>query len=204
MKQFAKVDMLIAINRTTTELSMEWKVIEEFPNYEVSNTGLVRNSNERLMKTFIQNGGYTVHTLTNKELKSAKRTTHRLVALAFLPNPENLPQVNHKDGNKLNNHVDNLEWCTGKHNSKHSYELGLKVYNFPTLGKKLPKRGNGKETKYFGICNPANRNYWVVRVQHQSKVVIRGCFKTEIEAAKYYDEQVKLLGLNRPLNFPDH
>ena len=129
---------------------------------------------------------------------------HRLIAECFIPNPENLPHINHKDGNRLNNHVDNLEWCTGKHNSKHSYELGLKVYNFPTLGKKLPKRGNGKETKYFGICNPANRNYWVVRVQHQSKVVIRGCFKTEIEAAKYYDEQVKLLGLNRPLNFPDH
>lgn len=57
-------------------------------------------------------------------------TVHRLVARKYIPNPDNLPCVNHKDGNKLNNHKDNLEWCTHRENSQHASSLGLMVQRF--------------------------------------------------------------------------
>lgn len=66
--------------------------------------------------------GYLYVTL--KGLK--KFRVHRLVALMFLCNPNNLPQINHKDGNKENNNVDNLEWCSNDYNQKHASMLGLK------------------------------------------------------------------------------
>lgn len=57
------------------------------------------------------------------ELDKTPKAVHRLIAFAFIPNPENKPQINHKDGNKLNNSVDNLEWMTNKENSNHSFKV---------------------------------------------------------------------------------
>lgn len=60
-------------------------------------------------------------------LKHNRKMTclHRLIAEAFIPNPNNLPEVNHKDGDKRNNHIDNLEWCTHQHNMTHAHNSGL-------------------------------------------------------------------------------
>lgn len=60
-----------------------------------------------------------------KNNKGSSKTIHRLVALTYLPNPSNLPEVNHIDGNKLNNRVDNLEWVTSSGNTQHAYDTGL-------------------------------------------------------------------------------
>lgn len=60
-----------------------------------------------------------------KDKKSCWVALHRLVAEMFIPNPDNLPHINHKDGNRLNNHVDNLEWCTHEQNIRHAVENGL-------------------------------------------------------------------------------
>lgn len=70
--------------------------------------------------------GYMSIMLKDGEIKK-RVSVHRLVAIAFVPNPDNKPEVNHKDGNKLNNHKDNLEWSTRSENNKHALEYNLRV-----------------------------------------------------------------------------
>lgn len=94
----------------------EWVKIKGFEEYEVSNYGTVKNTRTgRIIKTRSTNTGYKLIDLHNNCNVSTKYL-HRLVAEAFIPNPNNWPQVNHKDENKENNHVDNLEWCTASYN----------------------------------------------------------------------------------------
>jgi len=95
-----------------------WKELEY--GYSVSNIGRVKNRFDNIKKNTLHHRGYLT-TRYNKTMYSV----HRLVAIAFIPNPENKPEINHKDGNKQNNHVDNLEWCTRKENIDHAFRLGL-------------------------------------------------------------------------------
>ena len=102
-----------------------WKVIEEAPNYEVSNYGRVRNTKKKgklIIGSFDKDGYPRVILGTKDEEGKTKKITryrHRLVAQAFIPNPDNLPQVNHKDENKANPYVENLEWCSAKYNNNY-------------------------------------------------------------------------------------
>ena len=95
-----------------------WKSIEGFENYEVSNLGKVRNKKGKELKQQL-NIYYHVG-LYDSNKKCYKKAVHRLVAFAFIPNPDNLPIVNHIDENKLNNIVSNLEWTSIKDNVLHS------------------------------------------------------------------------------------
>lgn len=108
-----------------------WKAIAGFEGlYEVSNFGRVRRifcygrPYIRPCKPKITKDGYFESTLVKNNKPKCIRT-HRLVAQAFCENPENKLEVNHIDGNKLNNHASNLEWCTSSENQKHAYKLGL-------------------------------------------------------------------------------
>lgn len=106
-----------------------WKDIEDFPSYEVSNFGKVRNKNTNKIKAvFKDNDGYVKVTLMtfNGEKKTYRKTIHRLVAEAFLGGPHGKLQVNHINGKKGDNRLSNLEWCTGSENVKHAYDSGLR------------------------------------------------------------------------------
>jgi hypothetical protein len=87
-----------------------WIQIEDFPNYEVSNHGRVRNRTGKVLKQHYHSNYLGVG--LSKGGKIHTKDTHRLVAISFLPNPDGKPQVNHKDGNKDNNHSSNFEWVT--------------------------------------------------------------------------------------------
>lgn len=136
----------------------QWKVIKGFEGYEVSNLGQVRSIDRtivfsdgrirtfkgHLKKLTTGSSNYLLVDLTIHH-KSYKKLVHRLVAEAFLPNPNNLPQINHKDENSLNNNVENLEWCSAIYNIAYSREKinrGIKrtykkVYVYNISGKLL-------------------------------------------------------------------
>ena len=106
-----------------------WKVIPAFGGrYEVSETGEIRHSlNKNIRKARTNKFGYLQLNFSRNDGtgKSDTILVHRLIAMTFIPNPNDLPEVNHKDGNKQNNHVSNLEWCTYSENGKHAHKMGL-------------------------------------------------------------------------------
>ena len=140
-----------------------FKDIAEFTGlYQVSDHGNVKSligEDKIILKPSINPGGYY-----NVVLKGRKtRRIHRLVALAFIPNPNNLPEVNHKDGIKTNNKLNNLEWTTSSKNQKHSYRLGLSKplprSQLATLASKPVSQHdlNGKEIDNFISSIDASR-----------------------------------------------
>jgi len=115
-------------NKTHTKMKI--KNIDGFDGmYQVSECGKVYSnwhSKTIEMKQLITNKGYLKVNLYNNGIIKTY-VVHRLVAMKFILNPQNKPQVNHIDGNKQNNNVSNLEWATAKENTKHAYDTGLKI-----------------------------------------------------------------------------
>ena len=118
-----------------------WKDIENFSKYQVSNLGKIKSKGrytkvgiknqdkcyrkEYIVDGFINKKGYKQVTLYDDNGKPKTMRVHKLVALAFIENEDNLPQINHKDGNKQNNCVDNLEWISNYNNIQHAIKNGL-------------------------------------------------------------------------------
>lgn len=96
-----------------------WKLIEGTDDYFISSRGRLKRG-KKLRKISIDPEGYARCHINGKKMR-----VHRLVASAFIPNPNNLPVVDHLDGNKTNNYVENLRWCTQQENTQAAYDAGL-------------------------------------------------------------------------------
>jgi len=108
--------------------SKTWKKLPEFPLYRISRDGsAIYSERSKINMNLVVIDGYSIAKIRNKSGKTKVMRMHRLVALAYIPNPKRLPVVNHKNGNKLDNSVENLEWCSYTHNALHAYASGLKT-----------------------------------------------------------------------------
>lgn len=164
-----------------------WKSIEGYDDkYLISNFGEVKslidncgNARELIKTKRIANNGYHYVNLWNKsKMKSIK--IHRLVANAFIPNPEDKPQVNHKDGNKKNNHIDNLEWVTGSENVMHALKTGLK--SMPTGENNYMYRRHGKNNPHSISVNQYDLNGNYIKTWDNIKEAETGLNITRISA----------------------
>lgn len=173
-----------------------WKNIPDFP-YEVSNLGNIRRMGKSKYHSISKqgNGKYLITNLWKNNISYTK-CVHRLVAEAFIPNPLNKPQVNHKDKNTINNCVENLEWVTCSENHLHAYKNG-KQPSYAWLGKKMPNCSSIFHYTYWD----AAKQKWMASIKYQRKNYYVGRFDNEIDAAKAADTFIKNKGWNKKLNF---
>lgn len=184
----------------------EWREIKGFPNYYVSNKGRTKSIDHntidkngiiayrkgKILKQQHRGSQYRFVMIKNTQGHFVCQDVHRLVAQAFVPNPENKPQVNHKDGNRINNNVSNLEWVTAKENMRHAFDTGLinketqiaaHLYNArPVImkknGKVIKQFRSLKETgRYFNVSPTTIKYVCLYSKTHIYKNVYELCFK---------------------------
>ena len=149
-----------------------WKRIENFNDYYISNFGDIikdnyksrnsKNSKMKAIKPCIKDNGYLqVGLYQKRSKKNYKKYMHRLVAETFIPNPNNYPIINHKNGNKKDNRVENLEWCNYSHNIEHAYNNNLRTKKYGS---------NNKLSRHFvELDNEYNfiREFWGSREENK-------------------------------------
>lgn len=187
-----------------------WKPVAGYEGrYEVSNMGNVRsiqdNHGRYRERPVAKNRSGTVDYLYVKLFikdKMTNKAVHRLVAEAFVPNPGQLPVVNHLDGNKRNNCADNLEWTTTSGNHRHAWASGLRSSEHlvrRNLGRKV-----GDATAFHNVSWDATRSKWKACIKHGGKALFQKRFDTAEAAARYVDAMLDHYGLHdRPRNFTD-
>lgn len=175
-----------------------WKDIPNFPNYQISNLGKVYSKKRNKLLAITKNDRGYCYVQLWKSGKGYLFRLHRLVAQAFIPNPNNYPEINHKDGNKENNCINNLEWCDRLYNITEAYKNGLipppkanrtsfKIGNKPKNCIKVNQydlQGNLINT-YFSISEASrNTSYSVMSIARYCK----GTRKCKEYVWKYVDK----------------
>lgn len=141
---------------TMSNLQLVWRPVVGYEKfYKVSCIGDVYSLRQnKLLKPHPDRKGYLKVKLYGAQSEKLSTRVHRLVAYAFLPNPQSLPEVNHIDYNKLNNHYSNLEWCTTKHNVNHSFKTFSKEFiKGRTKNRVLPSRLGAKNSFAKKVIN---------------------------------------------------
>ena len=150
-----------------------WRSVDGFLNYQISNTGNVRNANTgRILKTHEHRDGYVIVDLRADD-KRTNCKIHRLVSTAFIPNPDNKPQVDHIDNKKDNNCVDNLRWATHQENQRNK-----------------PKTLRPTTSKYIGVSWHKKAKKWEAKIKINKKSIHLGCFDEPKDAAIAYNARV--------------
>lgn len=153
-----------------------WKDIPDYNGrYQASNLGRVRSTDKtvlksngcseiykgRVLKTFEATGGYLYVRIAEEQNKFHSVRLHRIIAKTFIPNPHNLPQINHINENKKDNRAENLEWCTGKYNTNYGHraeKFAISMQNNPTLSKEVNQYDlDGKYLRSFPSASEAAR-----------------------------------------------
>lgn len=179
-----------------------WKKHPDIERIEVSSFGRVRSVKGHYYNGIPNNSGYLqVQFYVNG--KHTSKMVHRLVAQTFIPNPNNLPQVHYKDGNKTNNNVSNLEWCTASYNAKYREKngkaLGVPVFAINLATREVSKFPSQKEaSRIIGLYQPSinavvkgrlkqTGGYWFVNADDSAvditKRKLREIGKTRLTAA---------------------
>ena len=165
----------------------EFKKIDDYDNYEVSILGNVRNSktNLSLKPSKKRDGYYHVHLYKNGIMKNFY--IHRLIAYAFIPNPENLPCIDHIDRDRTNNSISNLRWVSRSNNNRNK-----------------PKKQN-TSSKFMGVYFDKAKGKYVARISINNKQKYIGIYEKEEDAGKAFDSYIKEHNLSDfyTLNFPE-
>lgn len=147
-----------------------WRLVDDFPTYQISSHGRVMNKLGKILTAESENKYYRVKLYLNRN-KSKKYLVHRLVALAFIPNPSNKPCIDHIDKNRINNSVDNLRWCTHQENNKNR-----------------SKQKNNK-SGYTGVLLEGSTRRWRTTITDNEGNLIRKSFISKEDAIKYRKEK---------------
>ena len=150
----------------------QWMQVSEFPNYMISSCGRVMNIKTfRVLKPAMNYTTGYLYVNLYKDGEMSNKRIHRLVAEAFILNLTNLPCVDHKDRNSLNNHLSNLRWCTRKENQQN-----------------MSKRKNTSSV-FKGVYFNKKANRWRARIKHNGHQIHLGYFTDESEAGRAYDRK---------------